>query len=66
MKLGETIVYLIVLIVYPCVEASLCSLGVSSGFGGRAEFEVSTGHIFSSGALSAAILVECKAGVREA
>lgn len=30
----------------PCVEAFVCSLHWLSGFGGRARYEVSTGHIF--------------------
>lgn len=45
------------------MEASLCSLGVCSGFGGKAEYEVSTGYMFSWCALAAATLMGCKTGV---
>ena len=41
---------------------SLCSLHVPSGFGGKAESEVSMGHIFSWGVQAAITLVRGRAG----
>lgn len=42
--------------------ASLCSLHVPSGFGGRAEFDVNASHVFSQGLPAAINLVEGSAG----
>ena len=44
--------------------ASLCSLHVPSGFGGKARSDVSMGCIFSQGLLAAATLVGVRAGIR--
>ena len=41
----------------PCVGASLDSLHVPSGFGGRAGSDMSTSHIFPQGVLAASTLV---------
>lgn len=46
----------------PCVRASLCTLGVSSSFGGRTEFKVNVGHDFFQGLLAATTLVVGRAG----
>ena len=47
---------------YPCFGASLCSLHVPNGFGGSAGTEVTTGHIFPQGVLTAITLVGDVAG----
>ena len=46
----------------PCLETSLFSLCVPSGFGGRAGSDVNTSHSFSQGVLTAITLVGGEAG----
>ena len=47
---------------FPCVGASLYSLHVPSGFGGRTRCEVNTSHVFLKGVLAAITLVGGGAG----
>ena len=46
----------------PGMGASLCSLCVSRGFGGRVRYEVSTGWVVPNGVLAVSTLVGCGAG----
>lgn len=63
MKLRETVVYGI-LKGCPCVGTSLHSPYLSSGFGGRAGFDMNTSRFFPQGLLAAVTLVEGWAGYR--